>query len=131
MVGFAVVDRTAGPDVYIRRKVRAVKAGIGAIDYQNMELRSCGQRPTLGPRTSGRIRRTSEQALAAAITQPQNCGEDSKKARASTRLSDRRSALPGVCRAATELHGRIEIWVNEGGAGGEPDESTSRPRRGG
>ena len=61
---------------------------------------------------------------AAAMTRSYSSGDDSEITRATTRVSDRRS----TCRA-TEL--RIEVWVNEGGAGGEPDESTSHPRRGG
>jgi hypothetical protein len=50
---------------------------------------------------------------------------------ATTRVSVRRSALAGAYQAETEMRDRIESWVNEGGAGGEPDESTSRPRCGG
>ena len=69
--------------------------------------------------------------LAAATTRSQNSGDGSEMTRATTRVFDRRSTLAGACRAATEMHDRIEIWVNEGGAGGEPDESTSHPRGGG
>ena len=36
----------------------------------------------------------------------------------------------GADSAASELHDRIEIWLNEGGAGGEDGESTTRPRGG-
>lgn len=44
---------------------------------------------------------------------------------------DRPSVLTNARRAASELHDRIELWVNEGGAGGEDDESAPRTRNGG
>lgn len=67
---------------------------------------------------------------ATAMTRSCSSGGGSEITRAKTRLSDRRSTLTGASRAASELVARIEVWVNEGGAGGETDESTSRPRRG-
>jgi hypothetical protein len=39
--------------------------------------------------------------------------------------------LADASHAASELHDCIEIWVNEGGAGGEDDEIPVRPRGGG
>lgn len=69
--------------------------------------------------------------LAAATTRSQNSGDGFKMTGATTRVSDHRSTLAGASRIASKLDVRIEVWVNEGSAGGEPDESTSRPRRGG
>jgi hypothetical protein len=68
---------------------------------------------------------------AASMTRSYSSSDDSEITLATTRVSDRRSTLAGASSAASEMDFRIEVWVNEGGAGGEPDESTSRPRRGG
>jgi hypothetical protein len=66
----------------------------------------------------------------AAMSRSYSSNDDSEITCATTCVSDRRSTLTGASRAASELDFRIEVWVNEGGAGGEPDESTSRPRGG-
>jgi hypothetical protein len=65
---------------------------------------------------------------AAVMTPVSNDGDGSEMTRATTHGSDQPSTLASACRAASELHDRIEIWVNEGGGGGEPDESTPRAR---
>jgi hypothetical protein len=49
----------------------------------------------------------------------QSRGDGSELTRATARVADRPSALAGACCAASELHGHIEIWVDEGSAGGE------------
>jgi hypothetical protein len=33
------------------------------------------------------------------------------------------ATFPDASNASSELHNRVEIWVNEGGAGGEDNES--------
>jgi hypothetical protein len=43
-------------------------------------------------------------------------------------ISDRPSTWAVANSAALNLHDRIEVWVNEGGAGGEDDEGRTRPR---
>jgi hypothetical protein len=67
---------------------------------------------------------------ATAMTRSHSSSDNFELTRATTRVSDRRSASADASRAASELNVGIEVWVNEGGAGGEPNESTSRPRRG-
>jgi hypothetical protein len=49
-------------------------------------------------------------------------------ARDTSHIADRPSKDGGS--AVSELHDRIETWVNEDGAGGKDDESAPRPRRG-
>ncbi len=62
------------------------------------------------------------------MTRLQSYAEGAEMTRATG--SDRSRAPAKERRVAREVHDRIEAWVNEGGAGGEPDESTSRPRGG-
>jgi hypothetical protein len=52
-------------------------------------------------------------------TSHRNHDGDSAPAGATTRSSDRPGPLSGARVVASELNDRIEIWVNEGGAGGE------------
>jgi hypothetical protein len=52
-------------------------------------------------------------------TSHRNHDDDSAPAGATTRFSDRPGPLSGARVVASELNDRIEIWVNEGGAGGE------------
>jgi hypothetical protein len=49
----------------------------------------------------------------------------------SENIRPRPAQLADASHAASELHDCIEIWVNEGGAGGEDDEIPVRPRGGG
>jgi hypothetical protein len=58
-------------------------------------------------------------------------GQEKAQTRIRAHLSDRPSQWAGASSAASELHERIEVWVNEGGAGGEDGESRTRPRGGG
>jgi hypothetical protein len=52
-------------------------------------------------------------------TPPQKPIDRSDRVRARASPGGRLSALPNARRAALELWNQIEIWVNEGGAGGE------------
>jgi hypothetical protein len=49
----------------------------------------------------------------------------------SENMRPRPARLVDASHAASEMHNFIEIWVNEGGAGGEDDEIPVRPRGGG
>jgi len=54
-------------------------------------------------------------------TQPRDRDSGLESVRMAACESDRLGSLANAPRAASELDDRIEIWVNEGGAGGEVD----------
>jgi hypothetical protein len=108
--GLAVVDRTTGPDLCIRRKVRAVKPGLASAIAKTWRFDLAGNAQHTVREHPRAFHRTSEQILGSRDdAASKNCREDFEKARVDTRVSDRRFTLTGACRAVIELYERIAI----------------------
>jgi hypothetical protein len=129
MVRLTVVDRI-GDSAYASGATTAVSPRICERYRHHLEISTMQPTRTLSDQIGSQSVEHPNKHPAAAATRFRNFDNGSEMTRATTRVSDRRSTLVGAYQAATEMHDRIETWLNEGGAGGEPDESTSRPRSG-
>jgi hypothetical protein len=127
--GVTVVNRNAD-SAYAFGATSVLSARNYVHNCRNLEISTMQPARTLSDNIGAQPVELPNKHLAAATTRSQTSGDSSEMTRATTRGFDRRSTLAGAYHSATEMHDRIEIWVNEGGAGGEPDESTSRPRGG-